>query len=619
MDAPVLPSPPREHADLIPARMCNELVYCPRLFHFEHVQGLFVESADTVEGDAQHERAATRTSKKAKPKPADEPPEDDAPPWDIPNTLSFIAPKLGVVGKLDTLEVEGDEVIVVEAKHGRAPKFDRHTWNDHVLDFGAWPADVAQVAIYIAMLREHGLDCSQARIYYRKSKTSRTVTWSSDLERFVHDIIRQANQVALQDTPPEPLLDSPKCVGCSLHGICLPDEHHALKRLELTETREHTPTPPSEPARRIVPARDDKSVLHLMSPGTLLRKRGDSLVVCLRTGEEHKVPVKDVGHVAIYGPASITQPCTAHLLRSGVPISHHTSAGRLLGLTHSVMTLNVGTRRAQFRAADDPARCLEASRAWVLAKINNQRTILRRYRKGAEAIGHEELGGDLPEWAGGVLPDEALRREQTRAAVDLAIRDMKVARDAARRTDDIDALRGHEGDAAARYFFAYPAILPPAWKSDFNGRSRRPPRDRVNAMLSFGYALLMRDAAAALTRVGLDPMLGLFHTLRPGRASLALDIMEPFRAAWVDAAMLRLIATGGIRRDHFAVTSAGVTLSDSGRRRVVAAYERRGDELTTHPHFGYRASIRRLLDLDVRVFGKWLLAEVPGVVPFTTR
>lgn len=587
--------------------MCNEFVYCPRLFHFEHVQGLFVESADTIEGDAQHERAAKRSSKKAKPTSTEA--EPDTPPWSLPNTLSFIAPQLGVVGKLDTIEVENGEIVVVEAKHGRAPRLERHTWEDYTFDFGVWPADVAQVAVYIAMLREHGLSCSQARIYYRKSKESRTIIWSDDLERFVHAIVRQANRVAQQEVAPEPLLDSPKCVGCSLHGVCLPDEHHALKRLDA----------PVEPIRRIVPARDDKSVLHLMSPGTLLRKRGDSLVVCLRTGDEHKVPVKDVNHVAIYGPASITQPCTAHLLRSGVPISHHTSAGRLLGLTHPVMTLNVGTRRAQFRAADDPVRSLDAARAWVLAKINNQRTILRRYRKGAEMVGHEELGGDLPEWAGGVPPDVSLRREQSRAAVDIALRDMKVARDAARRTDDLDALRGHEGDAAARYFFAYPAILPPEWKSDFNGRSRRPPRDRVNAMLSFGYALLMRDAAAALTRTGLDPMLGLFHTLRPGRASLALDIMEPFRAAWVDAAILRLIATGGIRREHFTVSSAGVVLSDSGRRRAVAAYERRGDELTTHPQFGYRASVRRLLDLDVRVFGKWLLGEVPTFAPFTTR
>ncbi len=610
--------------------MCNEFVYCPRLFHFEHVQGIFVESADTIEGQAQHERAAKRSSTKAKPSSSTGSPgsqQDDTPPWDIPNTLSFIAPQLGVVGKLDTIEADDDEVIVVEAKRGRAPKMQRHTWGEHILDFGAWPADVAQVALYIAMLREHGLPCTQARIYYRKSKTSRIVPWSDALERFIHAVVLQAKQTSELETPPEPLRDSPKCVGCSLHAVCLPDEHYALARLAslsqaTTSTASDSPNSPntSEKAiRRIVPPRDDKSVLHVLSPGTVLRKRGDSLIVCLRSGEQQKVPVKDVSHVAIYGGASLTQPCTAHLLQAGVPISHHTGAGRLLGLTHSVMTLNIGMRRAQFRAADDKALSLDAARAWVTAKITNQRTILRRYRKGAGSLALDDGGEDLPDRPGVDAPQQQLQRHQTRAAVDQALRDTKVALSAARRTDDIDALRGHEGDAAARYFYAMPAIVPPEWKGDFCGRSRRPPRDRINAMLSFGYALLTRDAAAALTRVGLDPMLGLFHTMRPGRVSLALDVIEPFRAAWVDAAMLRLIATGGIRRDHFHVSSAGVVLSDSGRRRVITAYERRADELTTHPHFGYRASIRRLLDLDVRVLGKWLLGEIPALLPFCTR
>lgn len=118
MDAPVLSSRPREHADLLPARMCNEFVYCPRLFHLEHVQGVFVESAETVEGSAQHRRAAKRSSSRFKPTSA---PDGEAPPWDLPRTLSFIAPELGVVGKFDAVEFDHDDLVVVEAKRGRAP------------------------------------------------------------------------------------------------------------------------------------------------------------------------------------------------------------------------------------------------------------------------------------------------------------------------------------------------------------------------------------------------------------------------------------------------------------------------------------------------------------------
>jgi CRISPR-associated protein Cas1 len=196
---------------------------------------------------------------------------------------------------------------------------------------------------------------------------------------------------------------------------------------------------------------------------------------------------------------------------------------------------------------------------------------------------------------------------------------MQVAVRHADAADSVDALRGHEGEAAAAYFAALPAIVPPAWKADFAGRSRRPPRDRVNALLSFGYALLVRDAIAALGRVGLDPMLGLYHTMIPGRPAAALDLMEPFRAAWVDAAVLRLLATGGVERSDFNLSNAGVFLSDRGRRALIRAYERRADELTTHPRFGYRMSYRRFIELEARVLGKWLVGEIENLTPLWTR
>ncbi len=605
MDGPAVPTSPRFRAELLPARMCNEFVYCPRLFHLEHVQGIFVESAETIEGTAQHDRAAKRGVRKrvAPPSPLPDP------PWELPRTLEFVAPELGVTGKLDLVECEGDEVTVVEAKRGRAPHSEIHRWGEFEFALGVWPADLVQVGIYMAMLREHGFACTRARLYYRKSKTTREVPWSAELERFVHAVVREARTVERHPVPPPPLLDSPKCVGCSLHGICLPDEHHAL--LEAQD--------PSAPIRRIIPARDDKTIIHVTSPGTLVRKRGDSLVVCGRDQTKTTFPLKDVSHVALFGPSSITQPCTTHLLRSGVSISHHTSAGRLMGLTQALSTLNVSLRRAQYRAADDADKCLEAARAWTLAKIKNQRTVLRRYRKGVDVVAHEDAGGDLPTWAGGVTDEEQARRRATRSIVDGSLRAMKVALGAAVGADTLESLRGHEGDAAARYFAALPSILPPPWRSDFAGRSRRPPRDRINAMLSFGYALLVRDSSAALARVGLDPMLGLFHTMIPGRPALALDVMEPYRAAWVDAAILRLVAIGGICRAEFHMSPAGVALTDAGRKKVIRAYERRADELTTHPRFGYRLSIRRLLELDARLLGKWLLGETQQLQPFCTR
>jgi CRISPR-associated protein Cas1 len=307
------------------------------------------------------------------------------------------------------------------------------------------------------------------------------------------------------------------------------------------------------------------------------------------------------------------------MLRTGIAVSHHTSTGRLLGMTSPLATRNVGLRRAQYRVADDPARCLAVARALVVAKIRNQRTVLRRHRRGLAVIADEELGGPLPDWAGGPDPELEGQEREAAGAVGFALRRMQHALRSAERSTDIDVLRGNEGDAAAQYFDVFPALLPVKWKHDFVGRSRRPPRDRVNAMLSFGYALLVRDAVAALARIGLDPMLGLFHTMIPGRPALALDLIEPFRAAWVDTAVLRLVGTGGIDRDEFHVSAAGVELSDAGRRATVRAYERRAAELTTHPRFGYRMSYRRLLELEARILAKVLVGELDTYTPLWTR
>jgi CRISPR-associated protein Cas1 len=603
-----------ETEETIPIRMCNELVFCPRLFHLEHVQGIFVESAETVEGSGQHERAARRG--KVRRKDDDREPAADAaeasPPWDslIPRSMEFTSQAWGVHGRLDLVELTGDEVVAVEAKRGSAPATDRHRWQEFELPHRAWPADVAQLGLYMAVLRDAGLACAEGRLFYRGNGVHTVVAWSDELERFLRAVVAEARRVRAAVVPPDPLVDSPKCPGCSLHGVCLPDEHHAL-RAEADALRERG-------VRRIIPGRDDRAVVHVTRPGTLVRKDGDALVVCPRDGEPDRLLLKDIAHVALYGPCQITGQCLQMLLLQGVPVSHHTGAGRLLGLSTPVMTQNIALRRAQYRCVDDPARSLVAARALVLAKIRNQRTVLRRYGRGIEQVLDDETS-ELPGWAAAPDPAPDPDVPDPRARCAEALRDMQQALRRAQQAGTSDVLRGCEGEAAASYFAALPAILPGEWRHDFAGRTRRPPRDRVNALLSFGYALLIRDAAAAAARVGLDPMLGFLHTMIPGRPALALDLVEPFRAAWVDTAVLRLLATRGIDREDFVFSSAGVALTERGRNALIGAYERRADELTTHPRFGYRMAYRRLLELEARVLGKWLVGEVDDYTPIWTR
>ncbi|WP_181197528.1 CRISPR-associated protein Cas4 [Enhygromyxa salina] len=199
--------------------MCNELVYCERLFHLEHVQGIFVDSADTISGRDEHERAARRGRRARASKSS-----SDLPPWpELPRSLDIISSEFGVRGKIDFLEIEDDQVIVVETKHGRAPKQPGpRSWYDHELPEVAWPADLAQLGLYMAMLREYGLDAQEGRIFYRGSRSTVTIPWSEPLEAFLHAVVRRAREVGELATPPEPLRDSPKCPGCSLHDVCLP-------------------------------------------------------------------------------------------------------------------------------------------------------------------------------------------------------------------------------------------------------------------------------------------------------------------------------------------------------------------------------------------------------------
>ncbi len=636
-----------EDADLIPVRMCNELVYCPRLFHLEHVQGLFVHSADTIEGKGQHERARKRGTRL---RVVDDTPVDAAAIDELfaalPRRLALASERLGIRGEIDLVEVTQDEVIVVEAKHGRAPRRDEHRWEDFELPYKAWPADVVQVVLYMALLRDYGLPCHEARLVYRGSRERVTIPFTAELERFAHAVIARAREVALADPPPAPLLDSPKCPGCSLHEICLPDEHHALLADAAALARHEAerallgaqpdfadpdpadglPTdavraePERHPAvRRIVAGADERTIIHVLRPGSTVRKEGESLVVTDRHGGSDRFVLHDVAHLALFGPIHVTQPCLTHLLREGVAVSHHTGAGRLLGITAPLGTRNVALRRAQFRVADDPARALEIARAIVVAKIRNQRTVLRRHRRGLALVADDTQGGALPEWAGGPDPELEVSEADAHGAVALALRRMQQSLRNSPTAATLDVLRGHEGNAAAQYFDALPQLLPRPWQADFCGRSRRPPRDRINALLSFGYALLVRDAVAACGRVGLDPMLGLLHTMIPGRPALALDVIEPFRAAWVDTAVLRLVGTGGITREEFHLSAAGVELSDGGRRAMIRAYERRADEQTTHPRFGYRMSYRRLLELEVRILAKVFVGELPQYTPLWTR
>jgi CRISPR-associated protein Cas1 len=256
------------------------------------------------------------------------------------------------------------------------------------------------------------------------------------------------------------------------------------------------------------------------------------------------------------------------------------------GLPHK----NIGLRIAQHAVAASKERALTLARRFVSTKIKNCRTLLRR---NAEPLAPRVL--------------EELRR--------LA--------EAAERATEASTLLGLEGAAARVYFESFGAMLRPPETSlarfDFEQRSRRPPRDAINALLSFVYALLVRDLTVICATVGLDPYLGLYHRPRYGRPALALDLMEEFRPLIADSVVLQLVNTGAIRAGHFVARSVGVALTPAGRVKVLEQYERRMEELVTHPVFGYRVSYRRILEVQARLLGRTLMGELRELPPFLTR
>ncbi len=282
--------------------------------------------------------------------------------------------------------------------------------------------------------------------------------------------------------------------------------------------------------------------VHIIADDALVGLADGRLELRRRDAPSETVPLHEVAQVSIHGEAGITSPCLRELMQRGIPVVFRSRTGYYAGQTADLSGISAAVRRAQYAAASDPARRLELARAFIASKIINARGVLRR-RDGSDAV-LRSLG--------------------------------RLAQDAA-SADRIERLLGIEGAAGAAYFpaLARDALGPRAAWTGFDGRRQRPPVDPVNALLSYLYAVLVGECAAAALGNGLDPTVGFLHTERPGRPALALDLVEPLRPLIADAAALRLLNTGELTARHFGHEGDSPRLTDEGRRIVLAGLERR--------------------------------------------
>jgi CRISPR-associated protein Cas1 len=345
------------------------------------------------------------------------------------------------------------------------------------------------------------------------------------------------------------------------------------------------------------------NTLYVTTQGAYLSKDGANVVVAIDGAERARVPIHTLGGLVGFGRVSLSPPLLGFCAEAGVAVTFLSEHGRFLARVEGPVSGNVLLRREQYRRSDDPERCAPIVRSLVIGKALNQRAVIRRaLRDHGERM--DAPASTTLEFAERRLTDIARRAERP-VTVDHAT----------------DALRGLEGEAANVYFGAFDALIR-AQNEDFRfeGRSRRRPLDPINALLSFVYALLVHDVRSALESVGLDPAVGFLHRDRPGRPSLALDLMEEFRPFFADRLVLSLINRRQVSAKGFQRLENGACLmTDEARKAVLVAYQERKREELRHPYLGEPTTVGLLWHLQAQLLARHLRGDLDGYPPFVWK
>jgi CRISP-associated protein Cas1 len=540
--------------------MLNEFAYCPRLCYIEWVQGEFVDSSDTVDGRFQHRRVDVDYGKI---------PETEYESFHA-RSVSLTAPEAGIACKIDLLEGDGNRVTPVDYKRGHAPDIQERLYEP----------DRVQLCAQCLVLKENGFECEEGIAYFIKSKKRVTVRFDETLIQRTKELVAALRDTAEKTEMPPPLEYSPKCVRCSLACICLPDEVNLLKEMEAEKAE-------LGKVRRLLPSRDDSIPVYVVGQGHTVRKKGGRLEVWSREGKVSEAKLREVSQLSLYGGVEITTPAMVELMQRGVPVIHYTHGGWFQGICLGTTHKNVELRIRQFEYAMNPRRSILLARKAVAGKIRNCRTLIRRNDP-----------------------------ERSKDSLDLLA---KLASDAEEASSS-EKLLGIEGAAAETYFSRLDKLLKREGRGfSFKNRNRRPPKDPVNAVLSYLYGILVKDLFVTLLAVGFDPYLGFYHRPRYGRPALALDMMEEFRPLIADSVAITLFNNEELSKKDFINTGAGVSLTLEGKKAVVGGYERRMETEITHPLFGYKVSYRRVLEVQARLLARVISGEIKEYPPFCTR
>ncbi|MDQ6950001.1 MAG: CRISPR-associated endonuclease Cas1, partial [Actinomycetota bacterium] len=455
----------------------------------------------------------------------------------------------------------------LDVKRGSVPDTPEH----------AWEPERVQLCVIGLLLRDAGYACEEGELYFAESRKRVVVTFDDDLVARTLSLLTDLRRTAASDRPPPPLVDSPKCPRCSLVGICLPDEVNALAARS------------DRPPRRLLPRDPAARPLYVTEQGTTIGHRQGRVEVSRKGELVRSVRLIDVSQVNVHGNVQVTTQLLRQLFSRDIPVCWFSYGGWFEGIAEGLPAKHVELRRRQTALAYQGG--LAIAQRCVEGKIRNSRTLLMR---------------------------------NSRTRPDAAITSLKNLATQALSATSIASLLGIEGAAARLYFAGLHSMLRedvrlPGGPFTFDGRNRRPPLDPVNCLLSYVYALLVKDLTAVTFTVGFDPYLGFYHRPRFGRPALALDLAEEFRPIVAESVVLNLINNGEVKASDFVVRAGGVALTADGRRTVLSGYERRLDTDVRHPVFGYTVTYRRVFEVQARVLAAHVLGEVPEYAAFTTR
>jgi CRISPR-associated protein Cas1 len=462
------------------------------------------------------------------------------------------------MGKVDCLRRSDGEIIPYEHKRGR-PKREAKIAT-------AWPSDVLQVAAYGMLLEEElRRPVSHGRIRYHAEKVTITVPIDETARQLVIQAVKRGRELRRSSERPPVAPNDRMCIRCSLSPVCLPEEERLAD------------DPSWEPVRLFPPEREGKNI-HVMDHSGRVGRSGNSLKVATE-GTELSFPLHEVGALILHGYPQVSTQALHFCADNQICVHLLSPGGRYVG----GLVAGAGPvqrRLRQYKALSEPEICLGLARKLAMAKVEGAlRYVLRATR------GRDRQSCDV---SGGIETMRSCLKEMARA-------------------ESFDALRGHEGLAGRAYFSAFPCLLRDDVPTElrFSKRSRRPPRDRINALLGFGYVLVYQAVLQAVVAVGLEPALGFFHTPRSSAHPLVLDLMELFRVPIWD-----MVLIGSVNRlqwdpaSDFSVTPGRVWLSQSGRKKAIQLFEKRLLETWKHPVVGYSLSYARLIELEVRLLEK---------------